>query len=133
MDTAATDCARGLRPALHPGAQWLSQDYHAVLLAIAASPHAAVRVSALAAALDGAGDAKLDSLLEHNHLVRRSYDARASDVPAAAFEVEGGGREEVLTLPSAAHVLAARRWSGRGAATATTAREKNTENTAQNK
>jgi len=39
-------------------------------------------------------------------LLRRAYDPLARDIDASAF---GPDREDVYTLPSAAHVLAARR------------------------
>jgi hypothetical protein len=41
-----------------------------------------------------------------NLLLRRAYDPLARDIDAAAF---GPDIEDVYTLPSAAHVLAARR------------------------
>jgi hypothetical protein len=43
---------------------------------------------------------------QKNLLLRRAYDPLASDIDAAAF---GPDLEDVYTLPSAAHVLAARR------------------------
>ena len=41
-----------------------------------------------------------------NLLMRRAYDPLARDIDAVAF---GADFEDVYTLPSAAHVLAARR------------------------
>jgi hypothetical protein len=45
-------------------------------------------------------------LTRKNLLLRPAYDPMASDIDAAAF---GPDLEDVYTLPSAAHVLAARR------------------------
>ena len=51
------------------------------------------------------GAAKLESM-NANLLLRRTYDPLARDIDAAAF---GPDFADVYTLPSAAHLLAARR------------------------
>jgi hypothetical protein len=51
------------------------------------------------------GAAKLESMNAKNLLLRRAYDSLARDIDAAAF---GPKKKDVYTLPSAAHVLAAR-------------------------
>jgi hypothetical protein len=75
---------------------------------IVSSPHAAVPVVELVAGLGGggAGAAKLKSMNALNLLLRRAYDPLARDIDSAAF---GADLEDVYTLPSPAHVLAARR------------------------
>jgi hypothetical protein len=94
------------------GAAWSTEDFRAVLRAIVSSPHAAVTVTELEAVLGfallggGGAAAKLWSMTRLNMLVRRAYDPLARDIDAAAF---GPGREDVYTLPTAAHVQAARR------------------------
>ena len=108
MATAATDIAKGLRPALLSGAMWTAEDYRTVLRTVASSTLGAVPVSKLESSLGAGGDAKLNSLLKHNYLVRRSHDLLASDIPAVAYAVDGA-MEDVMTLPSTAHLAAARR------------------------
>ena len=70
----------------------------------------------LAAALDVAlfglrlwprdGPKILASMNQMNLLLRRAYDNLARDIPLAVF---GAKLEDVYTLPSAAHTVAARR------------------------
>ena len=122
MREASTDITRGLTPKLWDGAAWSAEQCRASLRAIASSPHAAVPVSALVARLGGEGISlfglklwggnglkALDSMNEHNLLLRRGFQKDARDIDPAAF---GPRREDVYTLASAAHVLAARagRW-----------------------
>ena len=103
-----TDISKGLLPETFKGAAWCTEDFRAVLRSIVSSPHAAVPVLELAAVLGlGAGGAvKLQSMNQKNLLLRRAYDSLARDIDAAAF---GPDLDDVYTLPSAAHVLAARR------------------------
>ena len=103
VQTAATDITKGLSPST-----W---DCRTVLHMIASSPHAAVPAAQLEAhlgfSLFGLGGAqKLQSMNEMNLLLRRSYDPLARDIDAVAF---GPDLEDVYTLPSAAHIIAARR------------------------
>jgi hypothetical protein len=51
------------------------------------------------------GAAKLESMNAKNLLLRHAYDPLARDIDAAAF---GPKLKDVYTLPSSAHVLAAR-------------------------
>ena len=106
VQTAMTDISNGLRPETLKGAAWRAEDFRAVLRAIVSSPHAAVLVRLLDAKLGVGGATKVDSMNKMSLLVRRAYDPLARDVDAAAF---GPDFEAVYTLPSAAHVLAARR------------------------
>ena len=116
VQTAATDIAKGLSPSTWEGAAWTTDDCHTVLHMIASSPHAAVPAAQLEAHLGfslfglrlfGWGGAqKLQSMNKMNLLLRRSYDPLARDIDAAAF---GPDLEDVYTLPSAAHIIAARR------------------------
>ena len=76
-----------------------------MLQMVMSSPHAAVPVVELEGALSQ-GAAKLASMTLKNLLLRRSYDPLACDIDAAAF---GPKLKDVHTLPSAAHVRAARR------------------------
>ncbi len=113
-----TDISKGLLPETWDGAAWSTEDFRTVLQAIVSSPHAAVPVAELVAVLGSrftlfgkrlwgrGGAAKLESMNEKNLLLRRAYDPLARDIDAAAF---GPDLEDVYTLPSAAHVLAARR------------------------
>ena len=101
-----TDISNGLLPETLEGAAWCTEDFRAVLRSIVSSPHAAVPVEQLDALLGAGGDAKLESMNQKNLLLRRAYDPLARDIDAAAF---GPDLEDVYTLPSAAHVLAARR------------------------
>ena len=106
VQTARTRISSGLSPETWKGAAWSTEDCRTVLRLIASSPHGAVRVEELKAALGTDGAIKLQSMNELNLLLRRSYDPLARDIDAAAF---GPDAEDVYTLPSAAHVLAARR------------------------
>ena len=87
---------------------WTADDYRAVLRAVAQSTHGAVPVSELEISLGDGGDAKLNSMLKLNYLLRRSHDLLARDIPADAFVVDDA-LEDVMTLPSTAHLVAARR------------------------
>ncbi len=95
----------GLRLTTWKDAAWSAEDFRTMLRAIVASPHAAVPVGELETALGVGGAAKLESMNAKNLLLRRAYDPLARDIDAAAF---GPDLEDVYTLPSAAHVLAAR-------------------------
>jgi hypothetical protein len=128
VQTAATDIAKGLSPSTWEGAAWTTDDCRTVLHMIASSPHAAVPAAQLEAhlgfslfglrlfgwggaqkleaALGLDGSKKLQSMNKMNLLLRRSYDPLARDIDAAAF---GPDLEDVYTLPSAAHVIAAKR------------------------
>ena len=108
VQTATTDITKGLSPSTWEGAAWTTDDCRTVLRAIATSPHAAAQVEQLAALLgEGTnGVAVLQSMNKMNLLLRRSYDPLARDIDAAAF---GPDLEDVYMLPSAAHVIAARR------------------------
>jgi hypothetical protein len=103
---AMKDISNGLRPVTLKDAAWSTEDFRAVLEMIVRSPHAAVPVVELDAVLGACGPAKLKSMNQMNLLMRRVYDPLACDIDAAAFGLD---LEEVYTLPSAAHVLAARR------------------------
>ena len=105
VQTAMTDIAKGLSPSTWEGAAWTSDDCRTVLRAIVTSPHAAVQVEQLAALLGEGASAVLQSMHKMNQLLRRSYDPLARDIDAAAF---GPRPKDVYTLPSAAHVCAAR-------------------------
>ena len=83
----------------------MTDDFRSVLRLIVSAPHAAFSVAELVAKLGDGSAAKLASMNEKNLLVRRSYDPLARDIPAAAF---GPKKKDVYTLPSAAHVRAAR-------------------------
>jgi len=124
---AAVDISRALSPSTWDGAAWTADDCRTVLHMIASSPHAAVPAAQLEAHLGfslfglrlfgwgGAqkleaalcldGSKKLQSMNKMNLLLRRSYDPLARDIDAAAF---GPKKQDVYTLPSAAHVCAAR-------------------------
>ena len=104
-----TDISKGLSPSTWEGAAWTSDECRTVLRAIATSPHAAVQAEKLAALLGEAASAALQSMHKMNLLLRRSYDPLARDIDAAAF---GPLRKDVYTLPSAAHVCAARLQTG---------------------
>jgi hypothetical protein len=119
VQTAMTDISKGLVPETWNGAAWSAEDFRAVLRSIVSSPHADVPVVELQVALTSkfpffgmrswgrrGGAAKLESMNKFNLLVRRSFDPLARDIDAAAFRRK---KKEVYTLPSAAHVLAARR------------------------
>lgn len=101
-----TDISIGLLPETVDGAAWCTEDFLAVLRSIISSPHAAVPVVELATVLGASGASKLKSMNAKNLLLRRAYDPLARDIDAAAF---GPDLEDVYTLPSAAHILAARR------------------------
>ena len=118
---AGTDISRALTPEVWEGAAWSAAQCRTALRAIVNSPHAAVPVRQLAAQLEegfslfgfrlwGGGGSPLKALAsmhEQNLLQLRSFQSDARDIEAAAF---GAARdEEVYTLPSAAHLLAARR------------------------
>ena len=109
MRRASKDISRALTPAVWKGAAWSTKQCRKALQRIASSPHAAVSVSQLVEHLGGGDDGllSLESMNEQNLLLRRSFADDARDIDAAAF---GPFRdEEVYMLPSAAHVLAARR------------------------
>ena len=106
VQTAMTDISKGLLPETWNGAAWSTEDCRTMLQEIASSPHAAVPVVELVAVLGAGGAAKLESMNAKNLLLRRAYDPLARDIDLAAF---GPDLEDVYTLPSAAHVLAARR------------------------
>ena len=99
-----TDISHGLLPKTWKDAAWSMENFRAVLRSIVSSPHAAVPVEQLAAVLDKEGADKLASMNQKNLLVLRAYDPMARDIDSAAF----GPKKKVYTLPSAAHVLAAR-------------------------
>ena len=101
-----TDISNGLRLVSWKDAAWSAEDFRVVLRSITSSPHAAVRVEQLEAELGACGPAKLESMNSKNLLLRRAYDPLARDMDATAF---GRDFEDVYMLPSAAHVLAARR------------------------
>jgi len=100
-----TDISKGLRTVAFEDAAWCTEDFRAVLRSIVSSSHAAVPVEQLDALLGAGGDTKLESMNQKNLLLRRAYDPLARDIDAAAF---GPKLKDVYTLPSAAHVLAAR-------------------------
>jgi hypothetical protein len=100
------DIVSGLTPETLAGAAWTAEDYRTVLTMIVSSPHHAVRVTELAAELGEAGFVKLVAMNQKNLLLLRAYDLLARDVAAEVF---GPDEEEVYTLMSAAHVVAARR------------------------
>jgi hypothetical protein len=115
---AMKDISNGLRPVTLKDAAWSTEDFRAVLEMIVRSPHAAVPVVELEVALSSnfpcfrmrswgrrEGATKLESMNAKNLLLRRAYDPLARDIDAAAF---GPKLKDVFTLPSAAHVLAAR-------------------------
>ena len=100
------DISKGFYPDTWTGgAAWSTDDFHTVLRCILDSPHAAAPVAALATALGEGGAAKLQSMNANNLLLRRAYDDLARDIDTAAF---GRTLEDVYTLPTAAHTLAAR-------------------------
>ena len=101
-----TDISNGLLPESFEAAAWSTEDFRDVLRSIASSPHAAVPVVDLVAMLGASGAAKLASMNQKDLLVLRAFDPLARDIDAAAFGP--GLDEDVYTLPSAAHVLAAR-------------------------
>jgi hypothetical protein len=105
VHAAMTDISKGLRMVAFKDAAWCTEDFRAVLRSIVSSSHAAVPVEQLDALLGAGGDAKLESMNQKNLLLRRAYDPLARDIDAAAF---GPKLKDVYTLPSAAHVLAAR-------------------------
>ena len=105
VQSAMTDIAKGLLPETWTGAAWITDDFRSVLRLIVSAPHAAFSVAELVVKLGDGSAAKLASMNEKNLLVRRSYDPLARDIPAAAF---GPKKKDVYTLPSAAHVRAAR-------------------------
>ena len=109
VQATMTRITKSLSPSTWEGAAWTADDCRTVLRAIATSPHAAVQVVQLAALLgEGThGVAVLQSMNKMNMLRRRSYDPLARDIDAAAFGP--AHLEDVYTLPSAAHVIAARR------------------------
>jgi hypothetical protein len=105
VQTAMTDISNGLRLTSWKDAAWSTEDFRTVLQTIVSSPHAAVLVLQMDAELGEGGAAKLDSMNAKNLLLRRAYDPLARDIDMAAF---GPKLKEVYTLPSAAHVIAAR-------------------------
>ena len=105
VQTAMTDVSNGLRLTAWKDAAWSAEDFRTVLRSIVSSPHAAVPVLQMDAELGDDGAAKLESMNAKNLLLRRAYDPLARDIDAAAF---GPKLKDVYTLPSAAHVLAAR-------------------------
>ena len=116
VQTAMTRITKGLSPSTWDGAAWTADDCRTVLHMIASSPHAAVPAAQLEAHLGfslfglrlfGWGGAqKLQSMNKLNLLLRRSYDPLARDIDAAAF---GPELEDVYTLSSASHMIAAKR------------------------
>jgi hypothetical protein len=100
-----TRITKGLSPSTWEGAAWTTDDCRTVLQMIASSPHAAVSAAQLVAALGEDGSNKLQSMNKLNLLLRRSYDPLARDIDAAAF---GPKKQDVYTLPSEAHMYAAR-------------------------
>jgi hypothetical protein len=105
VQAAMTRITKGLSPSIWEGAAWTTDDCRTVLQMIASSPHAAVPAAQLEAVLGEDGIVKLQCMNKMNFLVRRSYDPLARDIDAAAF---GPKKRDVYTLPSAAHVCAAR-------------------------
>ncbi len=105
VQTAMRSISRGLVPETWSGAAWSAEDFRTVLRMIVSSPHVAVPVEQLKAVLGEGGAAKLESMNAKNLLLRRAYDPLGRDIDAAVF---GPDVEDVYTLPSAAHVLAAR-------------------------
>lgn len=105
VQAAMIDICNGLLPETLEGAVWSTEDCRIVLEAIAKSPHAAVRVMELVVKLGAGGALKLKSMNKMNLLLRRMYDPRARDIDSEAF---GPLKEVVYTLPSAAHLVAAR-------------------------
>ena len=109
------DISRGLSPSTWEGAAWGAGDCRTVLTMIAKSRHATVSVSQLEAALclsvfgwrvlSLGGSNKLQCMNKMKLLLRRSYDPLARDIDPAAF---GPRPKDVYTLPSAAHLCAAR-------------------------
>ena len=111
VQIAMTRITKGLSPSTWEGSAWTADDCRTVLHMIASSPHAAVPAAQLEAhlgfSLFGLGGAqKLQSMNKMNLLLRRSYDPLARDIDAVAF---GPDLEDVYTLPSAAHIIAAKR------------------------
>jgi hypothetical protein len=107
VQTAMTDISHGLFPEVSwKDAAWSAEDFRTVMRSIVSSPHAAVPVLQMYAELGEGGAAELESMNAKNLLLRRAYDPLARDIDTAAF---GPDLEDVYTLPSAAHVLAARR------------------------
>ena len=102
---AAGDISRALRPRTWEGAAWTADDCRAVLQMIASSPSAAVSYVQLEPRLLGDAASKLQCMNKMDFLVRRSYEPLARDIDTAAF---GPKKQDVYTLPSAAHVCAAR-------------------------
>ena len=100
-----TDITSGLLPETWDGAAWSTEDWRTVLRTIVSSPYAAVPVLQLVAAIGTGGAEKLTSMNAKNMLLRRAYHPLARDIDAAVF---GPKPKDVYTLPSAAHVLAAR-------------------------
>ena len=105
MRRATKDISRGLKPQVWEGAAWSTEQFCHVLRAIASSPHAALPVSQLEEQLGAGSVAALESMNEQNLLLRRSFDEDAQDIDPAVFSPR---RKDVYTLPSAAHLLAAR-------------------------
>jgi hypothetical protein len=106
VQTATTDISHGFFPEVTwKDASWSTEDFRTVLRSIVSSSHAAVPVLQMYAELGDDGAAKLESMNAKNLLLRRAYDPLARDIDAAAF---GPKLKDVYTLPSAAHVLAAR-------------------------
>ena len=110
MRRAIKDISRGLKPVAWKGAAWSTEQCRAALGAIASSPHAAVPVIQLEEQLGAGSVAALESMNEQNLLLRRSFDEDARDIDPAAFGPLCD--EDVYMLPSAAHLLAARRRLG---------------------
>ena len=104
---ATKDILSGLEPEVWKGAAWSTEQCRAALRAIASSPHAAVPVGQLKEQLGAGSVAALESMNEQNLLLRRSFQKDARDIDPAAFGSLGD--EDVYMLPSAAHLLAARR------------------------
>ena len=94
------------RPRSWEGACWSRDNYLATLAAIAASEHGSLSCRDLAGMPQTGGERAIASMVKNNLLLYRSYDAVARDVPAEAF---GDDKEAVYMLPSAAHLVIARR------------------------
>lgn len=102
MRASGRDITRGLSHPKWEGDGWDGEQFLKALRSIASSTHGAVPVRQLISELaSGSGEA-----LESMHLLqRRLFNEDARDIHPAAF---GPRREEVYTLTSAAHLMAAR-------------------------
>ena len=110
MRRASKDISRALTPEVWKGAAWSAEHCRTALQEIVISPHAAVPESELAKRLGTGSVAALESMNEQNLLLRRSFENDARDIDPAAFGPFCD--EDVYMLPSAAHLIAARRRLG---------------------